>query len=112
MSNIDSTNSRPSFFPRSSTADKAGQLKGTYFKRNTDARKNQLNQMAERDSKVNIPEAVKDFSRIKKAVDMAPEVDNTDKIAKLKQQIQAGTYKVDYDGLADKILSQEFQGSV
>jgi negative regulator of flagellin synthesis FlgM len=41
-------------------------------------------------------------------VDMAPDVDNTDKIARLKQQIKAGTYNVNYDKLADKILESEF----
>ena len=39
---------------------------------------------------------------------MAPEIDNTDKIARLKAQIADGSYKIDYDGLADKMLEQEF----
>jgi len=38
----------------------------------------------------------------------APEPDNTDKIAKLKAQIEAGTYEIDYDALADKILMNEY----
>ena len=36
------------------------------------------------------------------------QVDNTDKIAMLKAQIQAGTYQPDYDAIADKMLSSEF----
>ena len=38
----------------------------------------------------------------------APEIDNSEKIARLKAQIAAGSYEIDYDGLADKILSSEF----
>ena len=38
----------------------------------------------------------------------APETDNSEKIARLKAQINAGTYEIDYDGLADKILNSEF----
>ncbi len=60
------------------------------------------------DARVNIPDGVRDFARIKKAAATAPEVDNTDKIARLKAQIQAGTYEVDYDGLADKMLQSEY----
>lgn len=60
------------------------------------------------DAKVTIPEGVKDFSRIKKAAMAAPEQDNSEKIARLKAQIQGGTYEVDYDGLADKMLQSEF----
>jgi negative regulator of flagellin synthesis FlgM len=60
------------------------------------------------DAKVSIPEGVREFSRIKKAAMSAPEPDNSEKIARLKAQIQAGTYEVDYDGLADKILTSEF----
>jgi negative regulator of flagellin synthesis FlgM len=61
-----------------------------------------------RDSKVEIPLAVKDFSKIRKQVDMAPSVDNSDKIANLRSQIQSGEYNVDYEGLADKMLSKRF----
>ena len=46
--------------------------------------------------------------KLKKAVDQAPDVDNTEKIARLKQQIQSGSYSVDFDKLADKILSSEY----
>jgi negative regulator of flagellin synthesis FlgM len=59
-------------------------------------------------AKVEIPNAVKDYARIKKAVDMAPEVDNSEKIARLKEQIKAGSYNVNYEKLADKILESEF----
>ena len=111
MSSIEAPNSRSAFFPKSKTSDlqrSKALKKSPYLQRNEAARKNELDQLAKRDAKVEIPEAVKDFGRIKKAVDQAPDVDNTDKIARLKQQINAGSYKVDYEALADKILSSEY----
>lgn len=108
MSSIDT---RSPFFPnsRSSKTDSArGDNKVDGIKRNSMERASEISERTSTDAKVSIPEGVKDFSRIKKAAMNAPEVDNTDKIARLKAQIQAGTYEVDYDGLADKILSSEF----
>jgi negative regulator of flagellin synthesis FlgM len=107
MSTIDSTNTRSIFLPGKSTkeANKAGI---NAIKRNTDARKNELESFSSSDSKVDIPEAIKDFSRIKKVADAAPEIDNSAKIARLKSEIQAGTYKVDAGAIADKMLEQEF----
>lgn len=107
MSSIDT---RSAFFPRSRTAQaesaKAKPQVGQTG--NTPDRASEITSRTSSDAKVSIPEGVKDFSRIKKAAVDAPEVDNSEKIARLKAQIQAGTYEVDYDGLADKILSSEF----
>lgn len=108
MSSIDT---RSAFFPRSRSAQteaaKGGNQVGD-VKRNSTERASELMDKTSGDAKVNIGEGVKDFSRIKKAAMAAPEVDNSEKIARLKAQIQAGTYEVDYDGLADKILTSEF----
>lgn len=108
MSSIDTT--RSNFFPNSKgpSADRAGQASKTALKRNDPYRAQELRDTTSKDAKVDINDAVRDFSMIKKAVDAAPEIDNSDKIARLKQQIQAGTYQVDYDALADKMLSAEF----
>ena len=107
MSNIDT---RAPFFPNSKTAkrniEQAKQTAG--IKRNSYERAQQLNDIASRDAKVTIPETIKDFSQIKKVADSTPEIDNTDKIAALKAQIQAGTYQPDYDAIADKILASEY----
>ena len=107
MSTIDSSTARSMFLPGKST-DKAGKAAPTQLKRNSEARKSELENFSGSDSKVEIPEAIRDFSRIKKVADAAPEIDNSAKIASLRSQIQAGTYKVDPDVLADKILEQEF----
>lgn len=109
MSSIDT---RSAFFPRSRTTGEAESAKGgskvSDLKRNTTERASELSERTATDAKVNIPEGVKEFSRIKKAAASAPEIDNSEKIARLKAQIQAGSYEIDYDGLADKILSSEF----
>ena len=109
MSNIDT---RAPFFPNSKTAkrniEQAKQSQAASLKRNTYERAQQLNDIASRDAKVTIPDTIKDFSQIKKVADSTPEVDNTDKIAALKAQIQAGTYQPDYDAIADKILASEY----
>jgi negative regulator of flagellin synthesis FlgM len=106
MSNMDVTN-RSNFFPNSDGA-KTARTDKTTLKRNDFARRQQLDKMSKADAKVKIPDAVRDFSRIKKAVDAAPELDNSAKIASLKSQINNGTYKMNYEAIADKLLETEF----
>ncbi len=103
-------NTRSGFFPNAKTADaRSTELrKQSPIKRNTGVEKAYLDNQTSRDAKVSIPDSVKDFSQIKRAVDAAPTIDNSAKIAALKQQIQGGDYKMDYDKMADKILGEEF----
>lgn len=108
MSSIDT---RSTFFPKgrsaqAEAANSGSKVDGT--NRNSAERSSEITDRTSTDAKVNIGDGVKDFSRIKKAAMAAPEIDNTEKIARLKAQIAAGSYEVDYDGLADKILSSEF----
>lgn len=107
MSNIDT---RAPFFPNSKTAkhDIEQAKEAASLRRNSYERSQQLKDIASRDAKVTIPETIKDFSQIKRVADTTPDVDNTDKIAALKAQIQAGTYQPDYDAIADKILASEY----
>ena len=110
MSSIDT---RSPFFPRGRSANETGAAQGGgkvdgANRGNSTERASELTEKTATDAKVSIPDGVKDFSRIKKAAMSAPEVDNTEKIARLKAQIAAGTYEMDYDGIADKILSSEF----
>jgi negative regulator of flagellin synthesis FlgM len=109
MNKVDPSTRSP-FFPKGNSGaikNKSTQDVGQ-VSRNSYEKAQQINSQTARDARVDIPEAVKDFSRIKAAVDNAPEVDNSDKVARLRAQIQAGTYQVDYDALADKILESEF----
>jgi len=109
MSAIEST--KAGFFPstgnvatkKSNQANKAASLQ-----RNDPVRKAELDNLAQADTKVSINDGVKDFSRIKKIADATPAPDNSDKIAALKKQIQDGSYKINYEGLADKMLATEF----
>ncbi|WP_034721049.1 flagellar biosynthesis anti-sigma factor FlgM [Bacteriovorax sp. DB6_IX] len=106
MNNIDST--RSNFFPNAKPSTKnTGRANQVNLKSNSYEKQKYIDSYTKRDAKVEIPEAVRDFSKIKKVADAA-EVDNTQKIAALKKQIADGTYKVDYDALADKILGEEF----
>ena len=112
MNNIQSANRR-NFFPNSSSskadeAKKSAQIQKMMASRNAPARKEELDNLSQANAKVDINNKIKDFARIKRAVDAAPQIDNTDKIKNLKSQIKAGTYKVDYDALADKMLAGEF----
>ena len=108
MSAVDSTSSRSIFMPNKKDARESDKVGPPGLKRNSEARKSELEAFAKSDSKVEIPDAIRDFSRIKKVADAAPEIDNTEKIARLKALIADGTYKIDYDDLSDKILEQEF----
>ncbi len=103
-------NTRSSFFPNARTSAERSQevAKQSPIKRNSMAEKAYLESHTAKDARVSIPDAVKDFSQIKKAVDAAPAIDNSAKIAALKAQIQGGTYKMDYEKMADKILGEEF----
>jgi len=112
MSKVDSNLGKSGFFPRSkqtkNTTIKSKNIQQGYLKRNNPSRVKELENTSRGHAKVDIPNTVRDYAKIKKAVDQAPDIDNSDKVAKLKQKIQAGTYSVDYDQLADKILSSEF----
>ena len=107
MSSIDT---RAPFFPNAKTAKAdIDQLRNARaLRRNSYERTQQLNDQTSTDAKVSIPDRVRDFSRIKKAVDTAPEVDNSAKIARLRSQIQAGAYQPDYDAIADQMLTKEY----
>jgi negative regulator of flagellin synthesis FlgM len=106
---MNSIDTRPSFFPNSKTGKaEAQKAKAASMRRNSYERAQELNDKTSKDAKVSISDSIKDFSRIKKVADASEPVDNTDKIASLKAQIQAGTYEPDFDAIADKMLSSEF----
>jgi negative regulator of flagellin synthesis FlgM len=107
MTNIDNT--RSNFFPNSKTGtSNFKKMDGVSLKRNTYEKQSEIDLNTKKDAKVDIPDAIKDFSKIKKVVDATPERDNSAKIEALKQQIAAGNYKMDYDAIADKLLGEEF----
>jgi len=110
---MNSIDTRTPFFPNSKTGQKEIQeakraKQAQMLKRNSMERAQQLNDIATRDAKVTIPDTIKDFSKIKKIADTSEPVDNSDKIASLRAQIQAGTYQPDYEAIADKMLESDF----
>jgi negative regulator of flagellin synthesis FlgM len=108
---MNSIDTRSAFFPRNreiKSDSTKGSSKVDGVETNSLERATELTEKTSGDAKVSIPEGVKEFSKIKKAALSAPEADNSEKIARLKAQIAAGTYEVDYDAIADKILTSEF----
>lgn len=75
--------------------------------KNSKKRQEELRESIDVDAKVDISNKTKDFSKIKKAVDNSPNIDNRKKVESLRKQVQEGNYKIDYDVLAEKILEQE-----
>ena len=116
MNNIESNNTRSNFFPNSKQSNETSakktqqnqKLMKSALQRNNASRMKEL-ENSHQDAKVDISKSIRDFSRIKKAVDAAPDLDKADKVARLKEQVQNGSYKVDHDKLADRLLEQEFQ---
>ena len=102
MSKIDNTNFRTPFFP--------GQTKSStrIRSRNDASRKAELDQISKDHASVKINQKIKDFSRIKKLVDGAPDIDNSEKIDALKKLISAGKYQINEGKIADKILENEY----
>jgi len=110
MSNIDPQANRTSFFPKSrnGTSGKTTRAnQGTLPKRNNLEREKILKGKTALDAKVDINDAIKDFARIKMAVDNASVPDNSEKIALLREQINSGNYEIDYDALADEMIKRE-----
>jgi anti-sigma28 factor (negative regulator of flagellin synthesis) len=55
-------------------------------------------------AKVNIDKKVKDFLKIRKAVNLSKELDNSKKIEDLKSKVQSGNYNINYEELANRML--------
>ena len=106
MSNVHN-DSRPAFFPNSKTA-RAKEAAKKQYQRLSESQAGQDGFSPQKSSSlVDIPEGLRDFSRIKELATNAPEVDNSNKIEMLKNQINSGEYQIDYDRLAEQLLLQE-----
>jgi negative regulator of flagellin synthesis FlgM len=113
MAKISPSTSKKGFFPSSKSSrakldPKIQRTSQALLKRNDSERRDELDQRTKQDVKVDIPESIKEFSRIKKVVDAIPENQNESKIARLKHQIKNGKYQFDFDAMAEKILTEEF----
>ena len=104
MSNIESTRSH--FFPKSKSTQPA--TNESALKKSPLNQKIGHKKKTDSDAKIMLSDTIKDFNLIKKTVDSSPSMDQSEKIGHLQRRIASGEYKIDYDALADKILSQEF----
>jgi negative regulator of flagellin synthesis FlgM len=108
---MNGVDTRAPFFPGKTTGRPEIQkrpLDDVKIQRNEPERIAELNKIQEKNAKVDIPEKIKDFAKIKSLSNQAVPVDNSDKIARLKSQIADGSYNIDYEAVADKILQDEF----
>ena len=106
MSNINHPLDRSDFLP-GANAEKS-RRKTFNLRRNSDEKKSEIESATRNDVKVDITSKVKDFSKIKSLADKVPNIDNSKKIEEIKRRVESGTYNIDYEGLADKILRSEF----
>ena len=61
-----------------------------------------------KDADVMFSDKLHDFKKIKEAVKSAELPDKSNKIEKLRNQINSNEYNIDFDQLANKILEQEY----
>ena len=109
MAQIKSSKMRPPFFPGKTNPSSPFRKTDLHsLKRNQLERKQEIDSISKEHAKVSIPDSIKDFSRIKKVVDISEPLDNTKKITELKAAIKNGSYKVDPDLLAKRILDSEY----
>ena len=104
MSKVDPTLYRTPFFP----GQDVSQVKRRSLLSNNAQKKSELDEISKDHTKVAINQKVKDFSKIKKVVDLSPDLDRQKRIEELKQQINNGTYKVDPGKIAEKIMNNEY----
>ena len=107
MSNINSQLDRSRLFIRGKSTNKS-KPDTLSLRRNSLEKKREIESTTKNDVKLDIADKVKDFARIKSTVDKAPDIDNSDRIAELREKIRSGRYEVNYDELAEKMLQSEF----
>jgi flagellar biosynthesis anti-sigma factor FlgM len=109
MSDVSKT--RPNFFPNSTSAKEAKRKAIENLDQGDDVASTKRSipeNLRNADSRVEIPESIKDFSQIKRAVDQSAPLDQSKKVAELKAKVANGQYEIDYDGLANKMLESEY----
>ena len=106
MSNVNPRLDRSDFFSGSKAEKSQGN--NLNLRRNSAEKKSEIESVTKDDVKIDITNKVKDFSRIKSAVYKAENIDNSEKIKEVKDRIKNGSYRVDYEELADRLLRSEF----
>lgn len=111
MSKINNDSLKSPFFPNKTSTDKinrSNKSTARFLERNDTDRKNELDNLSKNHTKVSVDSKVKDFSRIRKAVDSAEDLDRTELIESLKERIKNGDYHIDPEKIAEKMILGEF----
>lgn len=78
------------------------------LRHNSAAKRREIESSTKDHVKVDIESRVKDFARIKSAVDRVPETDHSDKIKSLKERILNRTYEINEGDIAEIMLKTEY----
>ena len=108
MSNLNTDNLRPPFFPNKSSIKPLRRNNQLPIERNDQTRKSEIDNLSKDHTRVKIDSRTKDFGSIKKAVDNAPDIERSAYLSKLKNQIAKGEYNIDPEKIAEKMILNEF----
>ena len=79
------------------------------YQTNMQTKKETVEKKTSRDDKIEISQVGKDMTVAKKAISEAPDL-REDKVKAIKVQMEAGTYSVSSEAIADKLINSFFGG--
>lgn len=79
------------------------------YQTNMQTKKETVEKKTSRDDKIEISQVGKDMTVAKKAISEAPDL-REDKVKAIKEQMEAGTYSVYSEAIADKLINSFFGG--
>lgn len=79
------------------------------YQTNMQTKKETVEKKTSRDDKIEISQVGKDMTVAKKAISEAPDL-REDKVKAIKEQMEAGTYSVSSEAIADKLINSFFGG--
>lgn len=79
------------------------------YQTNMQTKKETVEKRTSRDDKIEISQVGKDMTVAKKAISEAPDL-REDKVKAIKEQMEAGTYSVSSEAIADKLINSFFGG--
>lgn len=79
------------------------------YQTNMQTKKETTEKKISRDDKIEISQVGKDMTVAKKAISEAPDL-REDKVKAIKEQMEAGTYSVSSEAIADKLINSFFGG--
>jgi|GEM_PF-631902 len=107
--NVNTTDAKSDKTAHAANADKSGAVKKN-LKTSEAAGLSSSANVGSHATKVELSPRVQDIKKIKETVKNTPDV-NTEKVAKFKQMIAEGKYKVDAKAVADKMVDEALQST-